>query len=167
MWRCGRGGSRSLSVRTLPPPEPGCRSAWPQGLGYSGACSGSSGLRRCCSRRAEAALPPLRLPALPAIGTAAPSGSPGGHSELGPAFGKLPALSQRRAGEFGPCWMPGAHRKGAVTALREWTAQRKDSERLLSLQRGRERSLPDHHHGHNTQNLGILMTLIANKTRAG
>ncbi|XP_056367720.1 uncharacterized protein LOC130263878 [Oenanthe melanoleuca] len=43
--------------------------------------------------------------------------------------------------------------KGAVTALREWTAQRKDSDGLMRLQRERERSLADQRHGHNGRNL--------------
>ena len=81
-----------------------------------------AGRRRCCCRRAQVELPPLRLPALPATGAAAPSGSPGGRSGLFPAFGKLPSLSQRHGGALA---LPGCRvpAKGALTALRKWTGQ--------------------------------------------
>lgn len=122
--------------------------------------------RRCWCGRAEGELPPLRPAALPAIGAAAPSGSPGGHSGMARLSGSSPGSpSAGQALALAGCRVSGT--EGAVTALRKGRAERKASERLITLLKERERSLPGHHHGHNRQNLGIFITFIAKKIRAG
>ena len=56
-----------------------------------------------------------------------------------------------------PGWTPGAHQSRSITPLLSWTGERKYNERLMGLDKDRERSFTNYHHGQNSLDLGKLI----------
>lgn len=118
--------------------------------------AGAGALRRSCRPSGSRRFPPLPLRLPQPLPAAVPTL---------PAFRQAPRALPAPGGLW-PC-LPAACPPKALSALRTSGEEKKDSERLMSLQKGRERSRPGHGPGHNRGNLEIFITFITHKIRAG